>query len=491
MAHRPIFRPDLLRRPRPVDEELLAHTAGPEWGQDDDGGYLADLALKLAAHGGGESSAELALDLLLHQIVEQARRETRASGAAIALVHGSEVICRATIGESAPDLGVRLSTRSGLSGACYQSRQIQRCDDTESDARVDAAACHHLEIRSMAVLPVLEGAELLGLLEVYAPRIAAFGEPEILTLLTLCRRIAEDVRHAAATLASAPAQVTRDLPAGPVKVEEIKLAVPSMADVPLPVADDRLLRAPRIREVPEEVRGEEMERETEAAQTGGPGSLPGRKIRRDYWTAVLTTIVLGLAMLLGWMIGRRASWQPAQEVVTAPSPKPKPAPETMEIEMEVPAEPAKTATAKPERRAQPKPAAKGITDAVTRSKIENASNSTGGLVIYEKGKVIYRSPSPSGGQSALPSNQAGNYLVQRVEPVYPEQAREQHIEGPVVLNATVGSDGLVEDVKTVSGDPQLVPAAADAVRQWRFRPYSPEGQPISFQTRVTVNFKLP
>jgi len=482
MAHRPIFRPDPLRRPGPVDQEIFTQNGGLEWAQDDGGGYLADLASKLASLGGRESSSELALDLLLHQIVEQARHETLASGAAIALVHGSEVICRATVGESAPDLGIRLSTRSGLSGACYQTRQLQRCDDTGADPRVDAAACHHLDIRSMAVLPVLDGGELLGLLEVYASRLAAFGDPEIVVLKILCRRIAENVRHAAVTAAQAAPPIAGDLPASPVKVEEIKVAVPPNG-VSSQGTDERWPKAPRIREV----QPEEAQHESEALPTPPTGRV--RNLRRDYWTAILTAIVLGLAMLLGWMIGRRASWQPAQEIAAAPQPKPKPAPEMMEIEMEAPIIPSKAAKSQKHER---KPAMKGITEATSRSRIDNPANSTGGLVIYEKGKVIFPEPSSVEGERApAPSGKGANYLIQRVDPIYPEQAEQQHVQGPVVLEAMVGSDGSVREVKTISGDPLLAPAAADAVRQWRFRPYSPEGEPVSFQTRVTINFKLP
>jgi protein TonB len=79
----------------------------------------------------------------------------------------------------------------------------------------------------------------------------------------------------------------------------------------------------------------------------------------------------------------------------------------------------------------------------------------------------------------------------RVEPDYPEPARVQHIEGPVVLEARVGKDGTVEKLSTVSGDPRLATAATDAVRQWRFKPFFRNGSPEEFQTRITVDFRLP
>src|SRR5580692_9154023 len=99
---------------------------------------VTEVARTIAAHGGGAASFDLALDLVLHEVVEQARLATGATGAAIALARDGEMVCRATTGWDAPDLGVRLETASGLSGACLQTGKIQQCGDTETDPRVNA-----------------------------------------------------------------------------------------------------------------------------------------------------------------------------------------------------------------------------------------------------------------------------------------------------------------------------------------------------------------
>jgi len=91
----------------------------------------------------------------------------------------------------------------------------------------------------------------------------------------------------------------------------------------------------------------------------------------------------------------------------------------------------------------------------------------------------------------VPAKVADEYLVERVEPEYPESAREQHIQGPVVLVALVGKDGAVEKLSTISGDAQLAAAATDAVQQWRFKPFFRNGAPEEFQTQITVSFRLP
>jgi len=137
MAHHPISRPDPFDPPRPTAAPI---SLGPnnevqnnEEGQLEEGLSLAELATALSAHGGGALSADLALDLVLNDIVEHARLATGATAAAIALVRGDEIVCRATTGDNAPDLGVKLDVHSGLSGACVQSKLWQRCDDTETD----------------------------------------------------------------------------------------------------------------------------------------------------------------------------------------------------------------------------------------------------------------------------------------------------------------------------------------------------------------------
>jgi len=82
-------------------------------------------------------------------------------------------------------------------------------------------------------------------------------------------------------------------------------------------------------------------------------------------------------------------------------------------------------------------------------------------------------------------------VVNRVEPLYPAQALAQRLEGTVILQMWVARDGSVQDVKLVRGNFALARAAFDAVRQWRFKPYAPNGRPVDFQTVVTLNFKYP
>jgi TonB family protein len=81
-------------------------------------------------------------------------------------------------------------------------------------------------------------------------------------------------------------------------------------------------------------------------------------------------------------------------------------------------------------------------------------------------------------------------LVHNVLPTYPPPARQARIEGPVVLHAVISREGSIESLQVVSGHPFLARAALDAVRQWRYRPYVLNGQPVEVDTQITVNFTL-
>jgi TonB family protein len=398
---------------------------------------LTVLANTLSAHGEALLSADLALDLLLNRLAEQARQATNTTGAAIALRRGDEIVCRATTGTTAPGLGIRLNTTSGLSGACVQTGKVQSCDDTETDLRVDSIACRHLGVRSMLIVPVLREQELVGVFEVFSPQPRAFGDGEVETLNALSRRAVDSIaRSAEAVSRSRPGPSPLAVPA----------ALPALATV---------------RSTPR---------------------------RRDPWTSALTVAVLALAILLGWILGRDGWHRTVRSIKAKSGPA----------------------------RIDPQPVTPVSTPPIVKSRpapvgAENpaARVSSGDLVVYQDGKVIYRAKSPQAGEEPgyagnlaagkipevapvlLPSNLAEQYLVERIEPAYPDSSREQHVQGQVLLQVTVSAEGTVEKLAVISGDPQLATAAGAAVRQWRFRPLLKEGRAIEFQTQISVDFRLP
>ncbi len=91
----------------------------------------------------------------------------------------------------------------------------------------------------------------------------------------------------------------------------------------------------------------------------------------------------------------------------------------------------------------------------------------------------------------LTEDTARGMLIHRVDPAYPREAAAQKLQGPVVLEATIGRDGTVEDLKIVRGYFVLSRAAIAAVKQWRFQPYIVNGRAAQTQTTITINFNRP
>ncbi|HXZ42979.1 MAG TPA: GAF domain-containing protein, partial [Terriglobales bacterium] len=136
------------------------------------------------------------LDAALHLIARRAQAFTRATGAAIALTEGGDMVCRANAGRDAPPCGAHLRIGSGFSGECVRTGTLLRCDDSESDPRVDREGCRALGIRSMLGAPIRSDGSIIGLLEVFSPEVEGFGPEDELVLLQLVEVVSGAVRRA-------------------------------------------------------------------------------------------------------------------------------------------------------------------------------------------------------------------------------------------------------------------------------------------------------
>ena len=85
---------------------------------------------------------------------------------------------------------------------------------------------------------------------------------------------------------------------------------------------------------------------------------------------------------------------------------------------------------------------------------------------------------------------AAGQIISKVNPVYPAEAKEQRIQGAVVLRAIIDENGAVQELTFVSGPPELQKSAIDAVKQWVYKPYLLNGNPTPVDTTITVNFSL-
>ena len=125
---------------------------------------------------------EMDLEPAINIIAERAQALTGATGSAIALRNGSEIVCRARTGRTAPDLGVRLQTDTGISAQCVQTGQVVLCNDTEENSHVDLSTCRHLGVRSILAAPLRHFPRTLGVFEVLSSSPHAFDHHDVATM---------------------------------------------------------------------------------------------------------------------------------------------------------------------------------------------------------------------------------------------------------------------------------------------------------------------
>jgi hypothetical protein len=141
-----------------------------------------------AVHPGEEveiHTAELDLEPAISAITERAQHLTGATGAAIAVRAGDDIVCRARAGRTAPDLGVRLQTDSGISAEAVRTGEVMLCHDADRNPRVDLASCRRLGVRSILVSPLRHYRRTLGVFEVLSSSPSAFDERDVATMRLL------------------------------------------------------------------------------------------------------------------------------------------------------------------------------------------------------------------------------------------------------------------------------------------------------------------
>ena len=163
----------------------------------------------------GNSLAGMAqrdLHAALQLLAERAQYITGASGAAIALRRSghNDMLCHASAGSNAPELGALLSAESGLSGESVRTRQPLRCDDAESDPRVNRQSCRELGIASVVVMPIVSEDQVLGVFELFSGRPKAFNERDLSALQRLGEMVETAVQHARAASLHVGAEVPSD-----------------------------------------------------------------------------------------------------------------------------------------------------------------------------------------------------------------------------------------------------------------------------------------
>ncbi len=149
--------------------------------------------------------ADLALNPFMQLVIDKLRELTQAHGACVDFVDGDYTVVRRASGAMAGHLGLRISNAKSLSGLCVRTVTVQRCDDAETDDRVDHAVCRQLGVRSMVFAPLRQGGAAVGVLKVFSEQPQAFddGDVQMLQLMAsaivaaLSKKAAQDARSEA------------------------------------------------------------------------------------------------------------------------------------------------------------------------------------------------------------------------------------------------------------------------------------------------------
>jgi TonB family protein len=470
---------------------------------------LAELAAKFSSEEGGslsaELSADLALEVVLNEIVEQACVATGASGAAVILERSGEWVCRATSGPSAPQLGERLGREAGLIAECIRTRQIQRCKNSETDTRAETGMYRNLGVRSVIVLPLFENGNLVGVFAAFSAQAFDFRTPEERTFEALCGYVLSSLAQAAEPIQVIEAAAIKQEPSEVPEHETKGSLSGSIAG-----SGNGLKVSEKIID------------EATATNGGKPGPAAvasGENRTLNIATWVLAAVVLAAAALLTTvaterLIGKKAPIRADQRHAAGINPTGSAA---AELSTNDEGNPARAIAAEaPAALNAANSHGSSHTGREAAERRQETSPEDGSLTVYEDGKEVFHLPPGAGVSAPQPQTQRGSVrdaetartpavepvnttasngpeggVILRIEPEYPEQALEQKIEGAVVLDLWVGRDGTVQQVKVVNGAPVLAGAAVAAVKQWQFNPHLINGKPAEMRSRVTLNFTLP
>lgn len=486
-------------------------------------------------------------------VAQRAQAFTNASGVAIALSEGNadEIVCRARSGASAPDVGTALRVEGSFTGLCIQSGKELRCDDCETDTRVDTAAIRALGIRSMVVTPIREDSRVVGVLAAFAPTPHAFTITHVAVLKTMADQIsallqkerrareenpqAEAPRPAAPVIAAkpvivpAPAQVVP--PAVVIKPSAPRAAAPAIAKV-------EPVKSVPLEVVPLATPPKKEERRVDVAPRANFGTFdsvaaedkkPGNRFMMIGVVAVLVIAAATTFAFLKMQKPKTAAPQPTQEAANVPS-----TPSFAPSGSAQPASPTANGTAssaapnaivmpaatkpvgeKPAGRTsaeknssqteKPAPAEKPVSVATlgssASSKIARLNSAqaapdvaptfTGDNANTPAPLSSLARPVTSSAPSAaaIEQSQLEPLQVVRTGPlIYPAIAKARGITGAVVVQVTVGKDGKPFNPKFISGQPIFKDAAFQAVMGYQFKPAKLNGQPIEQATSIKLNF---
>ncbi|MDQ1388002.1 MAG: periplasmic protein TonB [Acidobacteriaceae bacterium] len=232
------------------------------------------------------------------------------------------------------------------------------------------------------------------------------------------------------------------------------------------------------------------------------GRLKTRRGRTTTFAIILEIALIGVMVLLPLIFTEALPKQQLMTFLVAPPPPPPPPPPAAapvkivkQIQTDIVNGALRTPTKIPQKvqmikedEAPPQMAATGVVGGVPGGIPGGQMGGVIGGIISSTPVAVPKVATPQ--RVRVSAGVTSGLLVKRIQPNYPPLARQARIQGTVVLHAVISKEGAIENLTLVSGHPMLAPAAIDAVKQWRYKPYLLNGEPVEVDTEVQVNFTL-
>src|SRR5580692_8782570 len=212
------------------------------------------------------------------------------------------------------------------------------------------------------------------------------------------------------------------------------------------------------------------------------------KTKRGAWTVfsfVLEAVLLGVLVLIPLLFTEALPKTQLMTFLVAPPPPPPPPPPAAAVPTVV--HHVQTDLIK-EEEAPPMMASGGVVGGVPGGIPGGQMGGVIGGIISSTPVAVPKVATPQ--RVRVSAGVTSGLLVKKVQPVYPPLARQARIQGTVLLRAQISKDGSIENLQLVSGHPMLVQSALDAVKQWKYKPYLLNGEPVEVDTEIQVNFTL-
>jgi len=234
------------------------------------------------------------------------------------------------------------------------------------------------------------------------------------------------------------------------------------------------------------------------------GRLKTKRGMTTFFSMILQVFLIGLLVLIPLLFTEALPKQQLMTFLVAPPPPPPPPPPPAAAPVKVVKQiqsdlnngqlrtptkiPEKVQMIKEEESPPPTMAAGGVVGGVPGGVPGGQMGGVIGGIISSTPVAVPKVAAPQ--KVRVSQGVSQGLLIKKVQPPYPPLARQARIQGQVVLQADISKDGTIQNLRLISGHPMLAPSAIEAVKQWRYKPYFLNGEPVEVETQITVIFSL-